>query len=114
MKKFVLLSVLPVLFAGLLATGCGKPKTETGQKMCPVMVKEVDPKIFTEFEGRKIYFCCEQCKAEFAKDPKKYVAIVDEELKKAVEAVAVSTTPVTEPAKAAAAPKPAVKAPAKK
>jgi YHS domain-containing protein len=114
MKKIVMLSILPVLFAGLLATGCGKPRTETGQKMCPVMAKEVNPKVFTEYEGRKIYFCCEQCKADFAKDPKKYVAIVDAELKAAAEAAPVSATPVTEPAKPAAAPQPAATAPAKK
>ncbi len=81
MKKVVSFA-LAACFVMLMAAGCSKPTTETGQKTCPVMGMPVNVKIFTEYEGRKIYFCTEKCKEEFAKDPKKYVKIVDAELAK--------------------------------
>ncbi len=95
MRTVLSLSVVACL-ALMLMAGCGKAKTETGQKTCPVTAGEVNAKIFVEYEGRKIYFCNETCKAEFAKNPKKYVAIVDAELKKIAEE---SAAAVPEPAK---------------
>ena len=45
------------------------------QKTCPVMEgNPIDPNIFVEYKGKKVYFCCNQCKAAFAADPEKYVA----------------------------------------
>lgn len=44
------------------------------QTTCPVMGGPVDKNIFVEYQGKKVYFCCSQCKAEFEKDPAKYVA----------------------------------------
>ena len=81
MKKLISVGVA-VLVSFVLVAGCGKAKTETGQVKCPVMGDPVNVKIFTEYEGKKIYFCMESCKADFAKNPKKYVKIVNAELKK--------------------------------
>jgi len=92
MRKTISLGVAACVAFGLLA-GCAKPVTETGQKICPVMKNEVNVKIFTEYEGRKIYFCCEQCKTEFAKDPKKYVKVVDAELKAIASEAAKAAAP---------------------
>ena len=53
------------------------PTEETAmvQQMCPVMVgNKVDPEIFTVYEGKKVYFCCLDCKATFEQEPEKYVA----------------------------------------
>ncbi|HUW59224.1 MAG TPA: YHS domain-containing protein [Planctomycetota bacterium] len=80
-----------VLVVGLIAlAGCGGEEqgaqapdtTVIAQKTCPVMAGPINKDIFTEYEGRKIYFCCPACKEAFAKEPAKYVAKVDEELKK--------------------------------
>jgi len=84
MKKLISVGVA-VLVSFVLVAGCGKAKTETGQVTCPVMSAPVNVKIFTEYEGKKIYFCCEECKAKFAesaKASKKYAKVVDVELKK--------------------------------
>lgn len=81
MRKLIGVGIA-VLVSFVLVAGCGKAKTETGQVTCPVMSAPVNVKIFTEYEGQKIYFCCEQCKTDFAKDPKKYVKIVNAELAK--------------------------------
>ena len=45
------------------------------QKTCPVMEgNPIDPNVFVEYEGQKVYFCCTSCKAKFLADPNQYVA----------------------------------------
>jgi YHS domain-containing protein len=44
------------------------------QTICPVMAGPVNKEIFTEYKGKKVYFCCAGCKEEFEKDPEKYIA----------------------------------------
>jgi YHS domain-containing protein len=44
------------------------------QTMCPVMEGPVNQNIFTEYKGKKVYFCCSDCKAKFEADPEKYIA----------------------------------------
>lgn len=41
--------------------------------LCPVSQKPVDPGIVQEFEGLKVGFCCEMCRAKFAGDPAAYM-----------------------------------------
>jgi len=40
---------------------------------CPVSGKPSNPEVFTEYNGEKVYFCCEGCKEEFEKNPEKYM-----------------------------------------
>lgn len=48
---------------------------DNGQKTCPVMKgNPIDTDIFVEYQGKKVYFCCDDCKAAFLKSPEKYVA----------------------------------------
>jgi YHS domain-containing protein len=42
--------------------------------ICPVSGKPANKEIFTEYKGQKVYFCCNDCKAAFEKDPAKYEA----------------------------------------
>ena len=45
------------------------------QTTCPIMDgNKIDKNIFVEYKGKKVYFCCAQCKGEFEKDPEKYIA----------------------------------------
>ena len=44
------------------------------QKTCPVMGNPIDPDVFVEYKGKKVYFCCKACIAEFEKDPDKYIS----------------------------------------
>jgi YHS domain-containing protein len=30
--------------------------------------------VFVEYKGKKVYFCCADCKAKFEADPEKYIA----------------------------------------
>jgi YHS domain-containing protein len=48
---------------------------EVEQTMCPVMDgNKIDKNVFVEYKGKKVYFCCEDCKAKFEADPEKYTA----------------------------------------
>ena len=44
------------------------------QTICPVMAgNPIDKNVFVEYKGKKVYFCCTQCKAQFEKNPEKYL-----------------------------------------
>lgn len=53
------------------------------QTTCPVMGGPIDDTVFTDYQGRRIYFCCPGCIATFKADPVKYLAIVDAALRPA-------------------------------
>ncbi len=41
---------------------------------CPVMPDmQTNPEIFTDYKGKRVYFCCNNCKAVFGRDPEKYL-----------------------------------------
>ncbi len=45
------------------------------QKTCPVMDgNPIDKQYFTEYEGKKVYFCCPGCDKKFNANPEQYIA----------------------------------------
>ncbi|MCX5683776.1 MAG: YHS domain-containing protein [Planctomycetota bacterium] len=94
MKARILLVavVAAALTWGILAAGCkSEPQpgktgaasgtTEIAQKLCPVTGDPISKDIFVDYNGRRIYFCCNMCPAEFKKDPEKYIKKMDEQMK---------------------------------
>ncbi|MBK9384344.1 MAG: c-type cytochrome [Planctomycetes bacterium] len=49
-----------------------RAKTGPVNAKCPVSGKDIDPACFVEFEGKKVGFCCGNCKAAFEKEPAKF------------------------------------------
>lgn len=42
--------------------------------MCPVMTDEpIDPEIYIDYNGRRVYFCCTRCRRSFERDPEPYL-----------------------------------------
>jgi YHS domain-containing protein len=92
MKRKNIVTILVVtsilLTFPLILSGCkkktemspsAKPATQASaadveQTNCPVMGGAIDKNIYTEYKGKKVYFCCNDCKAEFEKNPEKYIA----------------------------------------
>jgi len=80
----IALLVLVVLLSTTMIclSGC-KKKTEPAastpagtieQTICPVMAGPIDKNIFVEYQGKKVYFCCEECKGKFEQEPEKYLS----------------------------------------
>ena len=90
-KNWMMAEAVCVALLGLMIFGGCKKKTEpvtpsspntaqetasavTEQTTCPVMGGAINKDIFTEYEGKKVYFCCSDCKTEFEKSPEKYIS----------------------------------------
>ena len=43
------------------------------QEYCPVMGNKVNKEIYTDYNGKRVYFCCSGCIDTFKKDPEKYM-----------------------------------------
>jgi YHS domain-containing protein len=46
----------------------------TEQTLCPVTGDKIDKKVFVEYKGKKVYFCCSMCVDQFNKNPEKYIS----------------------------------------
>jgi len=50
-----------------------QPGEEMVQTTCPVMGGPIDPKVYTEYKGRRVYFCCKGCDKKFLENPEEYL-----------------------------------------
>jgi len=90
MKKFTLMSVMLLAGAGVMAIAGEEapttaptppttaPTTQAAapiNKYCAVQGEgnPVDPNVTVIYQGKTIGFCCEDCIADFNKDPEKYM-----------------------------------------
>jgi hypothetical protein len=86
LKAVILLAGI-LLVGALILDGCKKKSepavpaesTEVAseaieQTTCPVMTGAINKDIFTEYKGKKVYFCCPGCKEQFEKEPEEYIA----------------------------------------
>ncbi len=66
--------ILGVWLLGTLATAAQAPETGApANAMCPVMTDEpIDPEIFTNYQDRRLFFCCTKCRRKFLQDPSVY------------------------------------------
>ena len=48
------------------------------QETCPVMGGVVNEKLYEDYQGKRVYFCCEGCREPFKKDPEKYIKVLEE------------------------------------
>jgi len=43
------------------------------QPLCPVMDGPIDPSVHTEYQGKRVYFCCQGCDKKFLANPELYL-----------------------------------------
>jgi YHS domain-containing protein len=79
-RKISLILVLIIAFALastlMAADQSGKGKA---QATCPVMSGPVSKKVYADYEGKRVYFCCEECKQVFLKNPADYIKKLEEQ-----------------------------------
>jgi YHS domain-containing protein len=66
------LTLFLIVAVPFIAGSVGDAK-EPNQVKCPVLSGSVNKKVYTDFEGKRIYFCCPPCIQEFKKNPEKYM-----------------------------------------
>jgi len=84
----VALTLIVFVLAGIfLLSGCKKKSEPVApaeakqvvseaieQTICPVMGGAINKELYTEYKGKKVYFCCVGCKGKFEKEPEKYMS----------------------------------------
>jgi len=70
----ILALALTAFAAGSLWAADPKPQTT-----CPVLAGDIDKSVYADYQGKRIYFCCKGCDAEFNKNPEKYMKKLQEE-----------------------------------
>lgn len=69
--------VIPAITLGLLWASCASAQAPANTT-CPVMVGEaVKPEIYSDYSGRRVYFCCRKCKEKFDAAPQRYAKNLD-------------------------------------
>ena len=77
--KMIGLAMLITLFAVGYVLAEGKTVKEDSQTTCPVMGGTINKELYADYEGKRVYFCCEGCAPEFQKDPDKYIKKLENE-----------------------------------
>ncbi len=75
-----------ILALGIMAAVChgdeqhspvdaqSRDEATSPQTECPVMTgNKIDPSIYTDYQGKRVFFCCNFCRQAFTKDPEKYL-----------------------------------------
>lgn len=75
-KKLFLALGLILIVSLLIFPGSSLAKDQT---TCPVMGGLINKKIYADYQGNRVYFCCPPCLKEFKKNPEKYVKKMQEQ-----------------------------------
>jgi YHS domain-containing protein len=67
----LLLIVIPALADSHSRTNV--EKAQPNQKMCPVMGNPINKEVYSDYNGKRIYFCCKDCSEKFKKNPDQYI-----------------------------------------
>lgn len=76
-KKLTLAVALIIAFAFI--SGTVGYAEEPNQVKCPVMSGPTNKNVYTDYQGKRIYFCCPPCIQQFKKDPDKYMKQFEKE-----------------------------------
>ena len=82
MKAHIIATALLAVAAVVGTTSCTKEaEAEPGkQTHCPVMNgNKIDPQLYVDVEGKRIYVCCAGCIAPIKADPAKYIGQMEAE-----------------------------------
>lgn len=93
MKIIRTLTIIIALIAFCAGTALAAPQTN-----CPVMGGPINKQHYSDYQGKRVYFCCPACIPEFKKDPAKYIKKLED------QGIELEKAPGAEKKPAAAAP----------
>ncbi len=67
----VISSILMIIGASMVLA-----ESAVEQTTCPVMGKSIDKSIYVDYNGMRVYLCCNDCREKFNADPEKYIATI--------------------------------------
>lgn len=75
LSKAILLLVASLSLAGVRAEDNGAATAAKGvpQTTCPVKGGKINPKLYADVQGKRIYVCCPGCINAIKQDPAKYI-----------------------------------------
>jgi YHS domain-containing protein len=76
-KKILVVVILIIGMAFVL--GHAVYAKEPNQTKCPVLGSPVNKKVYTDYRGKRIYFCCPPCIRKFKNDPDQYMKPMEKE-----------------------------------
>ncbi|MHB8069104.1 MAG: YHS domain-containing protein [Desulfobaccales bacterium] len=81
MKKMIMVFLGLILASFMAGTGLAADAPASGQAQaaCPVMGGKPDTKLYADYHGQRVYFCCPACLELFKKDPDKYIQKLKEQ-----------------------------------
>ena len=75
LSALIVVSFVFVMLAAVAPAAVEKDKEETKlQESCPLMGGKINKSIYADHDGKRVYFCCGGCVADFKADPAKYIA----------------------------------------
>ena len=74
MRRISIVLATLFLLAGFLVVSAGHVLAkDMVQEKCPVMGSTPNEKLFTDYKGKRVYFCCPPCIDQFKENPDKYM-----------------------------------------
>jgi uncharacterized membrane protein/YHS domain-containing protein len=73
-STLVAVSLLLFTIGAISVLADESPTGTGGNSYCPVTTSElIEPDIYVDWEGRRVFFCCTKCKREFLANPQQYI-----------------------------------------
>ncbi len=73
LKRIAISHILSLALILLALPAFAKP-----QEACPVLKNPVNKEVYTDYQGKRVYFCCPACIDIFNQEPEKYLQIMEE------------------------------------
>jgi len=79
MKRIICVLAIMTFALGAMALTIEAAQGASPQSKCPVQGGNINKDLFVDYNGKRIYFCCDGCPQEFRKDPAKYMKKLEEQ-----------------------------------
>ena len=73
MHRTLIFALAMVAAAAVAAPAQPEDDFQGNQILCPVMGGEINPDVYVDYDGQRIFFCCAGCSGTFSSDPATYL-----------------------------------------